>query len=95
MYKAEGPALQPGMSFYLGPDGVFVSETCPVGFREFRQYDTITDEQYANALPETKRLIDDLVIRQVLRRESNWFFARRFELLFLYFFHVSFPPGLN
>jgi hypothetical protein len=66
MYKAEGPDMVAGMTFYLGPDAALATPEHPSGFREFRRHDTITDEQYAAATPETQRLIDNLVEREVL-----------------------------
>jgi hypothetical protein len=66
MFKAEGPDLASGMTFYLGPDAALATPEHPSGHREFRHHDTITDDQYAAATPETQRLIDGLVERGAL-----------------------------
>jgi len=66
MFKVEGPEMAAGMTFYLGPDAALATPEHPSGHREFRHHDTITDEQYADADPDTQRKIDNLVERGVL-----------------------------
>jgi hypothetical protein len=71
MYKAEGPDLVAGLTFYLGPDAALATPDHPNGFREFKHHDTITDEQYAAASPETQRNIDSLVERGALVKTNT------------------------
>ena len=66
MFKAEGPDMVAGLSFYLGPDAALATPEHPSGFREFKHHDMITDEQYAACTPETQRNIDSLVERGAL-----------------------------